>query len=634
MKGREHQLPQGKKGANMKSICVRAKLYGFTALYSVQFLLFLTWVVVTVKLSFVVHEGVDTATKNQEMGLVFRSLLNRSDHFHSNCEELIHSKKWLVNKKLSNNIDGYDSSLVGSLMDPNPLAHFPVLAEQTICLEEGSFRDNRWDVPKDQLVHSWYTRLVYLALHDFFHQPARQELKMRASFCSKEAMLSLPQYEFECQDTKFLVTSIPSMGMGASFRLGAIGHIIVSIASGRIPLFFSKTPKGTPKWMQAQWPLVSCSRGDYQCVFQPLSPCTLLLEDLRNGTRLSESEARILRKTGSLSPQHEGDRVLIVPSTVQGVKGTQKDGPHPALRERLHEHAKKIVDTWAENYRMMGGIAEDSVFEMKLDILQEALNRISKTDDLDPHQHFGYSYRHYRLPHIILMYIMRPNKNTKNAINKQAEESIPEDIPDKTLPVIGLPIRGKSMKRELLDSDEGKPLLIASYNKLQNPGSDKCERESTCLNFSQYMRLAEELWEESQEGSVFRAQRGKIIMTTEDPTLMSKRHLYNKSSGFPLDFVVNEHDPLQGSGNTRVFKASADKILTSSMAAMTMQFHASIVVGNCCSNFHIMMFDFLREGCGLTKTFKCLQETKKYNLCCEWTSSPHCDALEGKQIIS
>ena len=123
-------------------------------------------------------------------------------------------------------------------------------------------------------------------------------------------------------------------------------------------------------------------------------------------------------------------------------------------------------------------------------------------------------------------------------------------------------------------------------------------------------------------------------MTTEDKALFTQRLEYNISSSssstgyhFPLEFVVNENDSFQSTGNTAVFRDAADDIMLSSLIALKMQFHAAVVYGNCCSNFHLLLFDFLREGCGLATKVKCLQETTDYNVCCSWTRSAACEAI-------
>jgi hypothetical protein len=146
------------------------------------------------------------------------------------------------------------------------------------------------------------------------------------------------------------------------------------------------------------------------------------------------------------------------------------------------------------------------------------------------------------------------------------------------------------------------------------------------------MQLAKETWHDHNmntsvltTGSTTTNKRGALVMTTEDPALFAQRHHYSKaSSNFPLEFVVNEKDPLQGTGNTKQFQQAADDILISSMLAIQMQFHARHVYGNCCSNFHVLLFDFLREGCGMTTQTTCLQETQNYNICCQWTKTKAC----------
>jgi hypothetical protein len=141
------------------------------------------------------------------------------------------------------------------------------------------------------------------------------------------------------------------------------------------------------------------------------------------------------------------------------------------------------------------------------------------------------------------------------------------------------------------------------------------------------MSLAEETWQNRSSYAVG-SERGSLIMTTEDKGVFQMSKLFKKAvRKFPLDFIVNEEDSFQGSGNAQSFGQQADDIIISSLIAMQMQFHAGHVYGNCCSNFHVMMFDFLSEGCGLTVEHTCLQETKKYNVCCAWTPGEECQAI-------
>ena len=69
--------------------------------------------------------------------------------------------------------------------------------------------------------------------------------------------------------------------------------------------------------------------------------------------------------------------------------------------------------------------------------------------------------------------------------------------------------------------------------------------------------------------------------------------------------------------------ADPDANMLSSMSSLKAQLLPRLSIGNCCSNFHTLLNDFLLEGCGAASenTFTCLQE---YNgdpllrVCCSW----------------
>ena len=146
------------------------------------------------------------------------------------------------------------------------------------------------------------------------------------------------------------------------------------------------------------------------------------------------------------------------------------------------------------------------------------------------------------------------------------------------------------------------------------------------------MNLANDTWNDSM--SPEEKERGHLILTTEDKSIFEQRSKYvSMGESFPIDFVVNTQDSLQGSGDARLFAQHADDIILSSLVALQMQFHAGrVVYGNCCSNFHLVLFDLLQEGCGVTIPQRiCLQETQDYNVCCHWDKSKNCDAIRAKK---
>ena len=77
-----------------------------------------------------------------------------------------------------------------------------------------------------------------------------------------------------------------------------------------------------------------------------------------------------------------------------------------------------------------------------------------------------------------------------------------------------------------------------------------------------------------------------------------------------------------------------DNIMLSAISSLKLQLHAHYTIGNCGSNLHLLLFDFLKEGCGATQQqqiVQCLQddEDPKFRLCCEWSKSEECIAKKN-----
>ena len=453
------------------------------------------------------------------------------------------------------------------------------LLGQTLCHEQGRLRttsSENWNMSNLSLLKDWEFKLIYLAIHDFHHRPAREEYQERTN-CPQ----AFPATGFQCSSSRFLVTSILNLGVGAAVRLGAVSHVLSAIATDRVPVFVANAGAG-PDFLQDPWRLASCDRKDLQCVFLPTTPCTLLDTDLNDAAVVAEDSAAVsILLKGKVPDDLNSHRVLVLRSRAFGAKRNTDTDFHKEIRERIYVRAVKLIDEW------IASESSHDIDEPKLNFLQEAAKRILQRDDAPTDPHYNYGHRHYRIPHAILLYLLRPNQKAKAVIDKHMGDIFKRPVTPET--TIGLPIRG----------------------------SDKCGKESTCLHFEKYMRLAKETWESSAVATSG-IKRGSLIMTTEDEDVFRERVLYNATSGFPLDFIVNENDSLQGSGNVKVFGLNADEIMLSSLIAIRMQLNAGRVFGNCCSNFHMMLFDFVREGCGLTSEAICLQETEDYKVCCSW----------------
>jgi hypothetical protein len=73
--------------------------------------------------------------------------------------------------------------------------------------------------------------------------------------------------------------------------------------------------------------------------------------------------------------------------------------------------------------------------------------------------------------------------------------------------------------------------------------------------------------------------------------------------------------------------------MLSAMSSLKAQLLPRITIGNCCSNFHALLNDFLSEGCGAASdnTFLCLQEYEvpELRVCCGW----HRQCIAEKQQL-
>jgi hypothetical protein len=199
---------------------------------------------------------------------------------------------------------------------------------------------------------------------------------------------------------------------------------------------------------------------------------------------------------------------------------------------------------------------------------------------------------------------MRPNVNYQQYSDDIVSSIIPANL-DRSLS-IGLPIRA----------------------------SDKCDAESICYGFDTYMTLMRRMWDDQLQPPPG-TKKGDIFLTTEDKIVMTSRLDYERNESFPFRFIVNENDVLQGSGEPTSFKGRADSIMLASIVSMKLQLQSKFLVVNCCSNFHLIMFDLFLEGCGAVPDSQpmCLQEhpDPQFHICCGWTRSSECDDIRSRR---
>ena len=600
--------------------------------------------------------------------------VNRNTTQRHFCDT-IHSKKWLDGPRHSNadnawteqqGIDyirtSHDSHwIVDAVADVayNTSNVWQRIGSDTLCSSISTFRNPTIDDTKrssrDRLVQEWAFRLMYWALQAHHTEPALEEAEARAqcqdhisednrdgsdsdqptstdekakqALSTSEETVSLqpspprplPSFDYECKDAKYLVTSMRTIGMGVSLRLGAVNAMLMGYATGRITVFVNNVKNGNfvkeANFLSDPWSLASCDRSDMQCIFLPTTPCVLTIEDLRNGTVLDEGHARGLRRQGILSEQFDSHRVLISESRLNAPMRWNLQG---GIKKRLSQKLNGLLDSMNNQISAEAmSLLKNAVRKIRLD---GGIRRFPK-QDASLSEQYDYGFRFTQVAHAALLYMMRPNPATQASTDARLRAVLPPDFDPSR--AVGFPIRG----------------------------SDKCNSESICIGFAKHMRLANETYYQTPElSSSLSASPPYLILTTEDKGILEARYNYTNgsnnnnnnnnnntgadfpsmpSSSFPYNFVVNEQDVMQGTGAPQFFLERGDRILIDSLVALKMQMQSRYLFGNCCSNFALVLMDMMHEGCGAVPdpTVKCMQELPKYNICCSWTQTEKCDRL-------
>lgn len=228
------------------------------------------------------------------------------------------SLEWLMSKKLSNEIEKDPEKVWSRILDTADFLDTldpSLLTERTVCDKSSQFRSTfaqEWDAQNETVVRGWTFRLIYLAIHHLHHFPAKEEAKLRRKFYDPENSdydNLLSSSDFECPNTKFIITTVARMGFGATFRIGVVNSILYGIALDRVTIFlnnlkpFTNFTHGDKDFSQLSedWWLTNCPRKDMQCFFLPTTPCTVTEENLKqNLISLPEKLARPMRRQGTL----------------------------------------------------------------------------------------------------------------------------------------------------------------------------------------------------------------------------------------------------------------------------------------------------------------------------------------------
>jgi hypothetical protein len=541
-------------------------------------------------------------------------------HTQDQQPEHLNSRAWLDGERLSN-IDEEQDFVWSQILDADQIllrTNPPdILFQRSICHADSAFKkvypshysnnhnatDNTggtgWDVTNLTLVQEWTFRLIYLGIHSWHHQPAKPEAEYQRNKSQNDGYrrsifnhtTNTRNYDFECPSAKYIVTFVPSAGLGASIRTSAVDSLFLGIALGRITLFLANVQSSNennssattiPEDLTKPFLLGGCERHDMQCAFLPTTPCTITKEALEH-TMIQSIPAHIERtiytKGKIRVPAFARARYIYLPPKFTPLK--YERGLGSMVRHNLHKHIHAIV----EQYRDEGPVE-------KFQVLDEALRRIRENDfNFAGNTTTGIGYNPFR--QAAVLYLFRLNRQMERDVDAGVQATLPRNFdPSKSL---GFPVRG----------------------------SDKCSRESSCLTFETYMDLATEMVDAYYKNSTTSMGGGvTVLLTTEDSAIARASKLYHSED---FDIVMNTEDVHQDTGRPSVkrFYSQSRQIMKTTLIAIKLQMHARRTVGNCCSNFYLVIFDLLNSNCGLSEARQCLQEhvNPKYRICCIWDKS-------------
>jgi hypothetical protein len=384
---------------------------------------------------------------------------------------------------------------------------------------------------------------------------------------------------------------------------------MAGIATDRVVLFVNNSPVG-PNFLREPWDLSSCSRRDKQCFFLPDSPCVLTHNEIQNATELNKGERRVLFKTGRLPDHIEEERVVVM---------NMKDRPQRTplnFRNKIAHIARQFL---------IDPLARENPGDPRLPLLSAAADHILQEDE-SIGDLFYYHGRNSQAHHAMVFFSMRPKVEFAERIDRIVDSALGDN--HQTDLALGLPIRA----------------------------SDKCVDESECPSFETYMLLMQNVRDTNEKYLADARSKDipnssntvnsteyttKIILTSESSDVLEAQRVFQEKSSrhhknltaFSFKFVTNAFDVLQNTGNPSKMmstsESSKEEIILSSLASLKMQFYAKYSVGNCCSNHHLLLFDFLTEGCGASESdhvANCMQDHKdeRFRICCGWTKTEEC----------
>lgn len=154
------------------------------------------------------------------------------------------------------------------------------------------------------------------------------------------------------------------------------------------------------------------------------------------------------------------------------------------------------------------------------------------------------------------------------------------------------------------------------------------------------MQVTSSLWSKHRETFHVDVTDVNVVFTTESKSMVQEQKDFAANATlrnqypYAFNFITNTKDVTPDTGfikEVQGHQETASDAMLSSMSSFKAQLMPRVSVGNCCSNFHALLNDFLMEGCGAASenTFLCLQEYEDplLRVCCGW----HHDCKKEKE---
>ncbi len=380
----------------------------------------------------------------------------------SSCPTFQNSKEWLTNPRHSNineplMTDEYIQKLILNISPLDTIDGSQDVLHQSLCLKDSAFMNwdsnpkirrksnvnSNNDVSEEDKIRLITVRLLFLAIHEHQYGSARLEAKMRYNtnnhqdetcvnekkeYRSSLTNANVGKFDFECPNTKYLISHVPEAGFGASLRVGLMDPMFLGLVTGRVVLFVNSFDSHPDASFKKPWPLASCPRKDMQCVYMPLSPCVLTKEEIEKGIVLPNDNVVLARSTGSFGEEYDNAKVLMMKTSVGG---------HQQLPIGLWSKFVSIIESFYDKQQHDNELGSGA-WQLDKETLTKVTSFLSQNSPVLtwlPHQVTGF-------------YLMRPNMDSREKIDKSMSKILPENFDPKT--TVGFPIRGKFFEEVFL----------------------------------------------------------------------------------------------------------------------------------------------------------------------------------------